>query len=291
MAPVKRLLFAPYGDYDFPVAALPAGPGTHHEHCHEFYELVYVRHGGGTNIIEGHAYPMLPGDCFLMRPEDRHSYGGTGAFGIVNVLFLPNLFSDADWQRLLGLPGLRAYLEPGRHRAPHKLALVPADARQAELCCDRLIAELRGPAPQPGHLLLARAALTELLIVISRAWAAYGGLPAHEQTSDDNPIAEALAILHREFRNPLTVTELAEMVGLTANWFGERFKVVTGMTVHDYLARLRIEAARTALETDDHDITNVALAVGFDDPSYFARVFRRHTGITPRAYRQRVRAS
>lgn len=291
MPPVSRLLFATFGDPDFPVAVVPAGPGNSGEHCHEFYELVYVRHGGGTNIIEGHAYPMLPGDCFLMRPEDRHSYGGTTTFGIVNVLFLPTVFSDADWQRLLALPGLRAYLEPGRHRAPHKLTLVPADARRVETCCDRLIAELRSTSPQTGHLLLARAALTEMLVVISRAWAAYGGLPAHEQRGDDNPIAEALAILHREFRNPLTVTELAEMVGLTSNWFGERFKAATGMTVHDYLARLRIEAARTALEADDHDITSVALAVGFDDPSYFARVFRRHTGITPRAYRQRVRVS
>jgi len=289
MAPVPRLLFSNYGDLAFPVAVVPAGPGAAGEHCHEFYELVYVRRGGGTNIIESHPYPMLPGDCFLMRPEDRHAYGGPADFGIVNVLFLPAVFSAEDWQRLLDLPGLRAYLEPGRHRAPHKLTLVPSDARRAESCCDRLIAELAPDATGPGRHLLARAALTELLVVISRASAAYGGLPAHEHSSDDNPIAEALTILHREFRNPLTVTELADAVGLTANWFGERFKAATGMTVHDYLARLRIEAARTTLEEDDHDITSVALAVGYDDPSYFARIFRRHTGITPRAYRQRVR--
>jgi AraC-like DNA-binding protein len=284
----KRIYFAQYGDPSFPVHAIPAGPGAINPHSHDFYELVYVRHGGGTNCIENHPYPMLPGDCFLMRPEDTHYYGGAGNFGIVNVLFLPAVFSEPDWQRLLALPGMRAYLEPGRHRAPHKISLVPADARRAEACCDRIIHETRAAPLEPGHQLLARAALTELLVVISRASAAYGGLPTHEQANDDNPVADALTILHRDFREPLSVSVLADAVGLTANWFGERFKATTGLTVHDYLARLRIEAARTALESGDTDITSIALDVGYDDPSYFARIFRRHTGISPRTYRQRV---
>lgn len=289
MDDAKRLTFDTYGDRAFPIAVVPAGPGAHGRHTHEFYELVYVRDGGGTNIIEGHPYPMLPGDLFLMRPEDIHSYGGGTSCHIVNVLFLPPLYHGDDWQRLLALPGLKAYLEPGRHRAPHKVALLPAEARRAEACCDRLISELRTTERLPGALLLARDALTEMLVIASRALAATGRAPVHEQAKTENPIAEALTILHRDFRERVAVAELADAVGLTANWFGERFKAATGLTVNDYLSRLRIEAARAALERSDDDITTIALAVGFDDPSYFARVFRRLTGLTPRAYRLRAR--
>lgn len=286
----NRLQFTTYGDPAFPIAVVSAGQGGGSNlHTHDFYELVCVRDGSGINIIEGHPYPMLKGDLFLMRPEDAHSYGGSMGGSITNVLFQRHLYHDTDWQRLLDLPGLKAYLEPGRHRAPHKVALLPAEARRAEACCDRLLAELRTAERLPGALLLARDALTELLVIASRALAVTGRAPVHEQSAEGNPVAEALTILHRDFRERLSVADLAETVGLTANWFGERFKAATGLTVHDYLARLRIEAARSMLERSDEDITTIALGVGFDDPSYFARVFRRLTGLTPRAYRLRAR--
>ena len=56
-------------------------------------------------------------------------------------------------------------------------------------------------------------------------------------------------------------------------------------TFRDYLMRLRIDTAARRLRRDNQSILDIACSVGFNDPSQFARLFRRHMGVTPRAYR------
>jgi AraC-like DNA-binding protein len=62
------------------------------------------------------------------------------------------------------------------------------------------------------------------------------------------------------------------------------------MTFRDYLMRLRIETAARRLRSDDVSVLEVACSVGFNDPSHFARLFRRHMGVTPTAYRNSAHA-
>ena len=57
------------------------------------------------------------------------------------------------------------------------------------------------------------------------------------------------------------------------------------MTFRDYLIRLRIETAAHRLRSNGASVLEVACSVGFNDPSHFARLFRRHMGVTPTAYR------
>ncbi len=67
------------------------------------------------------------------------------------------------------------------------------------------------------------------------------------------------------------------------------FKTSTGVPPHRYLVQLRIKKARKLLETIDPPISEIAAQVGYDDPSYLARLFRREVGKTPAAYRRERR--
>ena len=58
-----------------------------------------------------------------------------------------------------------------------------------------------------------------------------------------------------------------------------------GMPPMQYVNSYRIEKAQTLLKNTDRSITDIALAVGFDDASYFARIFKKQTGMTPREYK------
>jgi AraC-like DNA-binding protein len=58
-----------------------------------------------------------------------------------------------------------------------------------------------------------------------------------------------------------------------------------GMPPTQYLNGYRVEKAQTLLKNTDRSITDIALAVGFDDASYFARIFKKQTGMTPREYK------
>lgn len=83
------------------------------------------------------------------------------------------------------------------------------------------------------------------------------------------------------------VDEMARWSGLAPRTFARRFKVATGHTPIDYVQRIRIERAKRLLETSDEPVDEISWAVGYEDPASFRRLFKRHAGLTPRAYRQR----
>jgi AraC-like DNA-binding protein len=253
-------------------------------HTHAFFELVYVRGGSGVNIIDGRPYPMIQGDMLIMQPGDIHLYRSDEGVEVnfVNVLFTSQLWPQSEWQELLELPGLAILLGKRRGRNARKLALVPADARRALSLCARLRAE--ADERREDWRIAARLLVTDLLLLIARAHSGYGSLPTHAHTPED-PIARALAGMHADPARDVSVARLAHDAGLSAAWFGSRFKRQTGLPVRSFLAKLRLEEARRLLE-NGASITDAALAVGFRDSSYFARVFRRFAQLSPRAYRR-----
>jgi AraC family transcriptional regulator len=84
----------------------------------------------------------------------------------------------------------------------------------------------------------------------------------------------------------ISLSDLAQIAGLSRFHFIKAFKHATSKTPYQYLIERRIDSARSLLERGDLSIGDVAAAVGFKDPSRFSRVFRRFTGATPRRYRE-----
>jgi AraC family transcriptional regulator len=88
-----------------------------------------------------------------------------------------------------------------------------------------------------------------------------------------------------------SLSELATLVGLSAEHFCRAFSQSTGLPPHRWLTRLRLERARVLLEQPGPvSVAEIASAAGYSDPSYFARAFKRATGATPLAYRRERRS-
>lgn len=92
--------------------------------------------------------------------------------------------------------------------------------------------------------------------------------------------------IRRDYASPLTLDELAAEAGMNPRYFCRVFRQMTGRTPIDYLNYYRIECAAELLCTEGDSVTDVALACGFNDPGYFARLFRRHKGMSAAAYRR-----
>lgn len=73
--------------------------------------------------------------------------------------------------------------------------------------------------------------------------------------------------------------------------FERRFKSATGDSPLQYLQRVRVEAAKRILETENRSFDEIAYAVGYEDRSFFRKIFTQIAGITPRVYRQKWSAS
>lgn len=93
---------------------------------------------------------------------------------------------------------------------------------------------------------------------------------------------------HYAAANP--VARMVEFSGLPERTLKRRFKAATGYAPVEYVQALRIEEAKQLLETTAEPTDTVARRVGYEDPTFFRRLFKRRTGVTPARYRQRYQS-
>jgi len=101
----------------------------------------------------------------------------------------------------------------------------------------------------------------------------------------DPRISWIVVHLQRHYAEPLTVTGLAALINLSPSRFRALFAAQTGVAPTRFLQRLRLRRARLLLEHSFLSVKEVMAAVGYSDPSHFARDFRRAHGISPSACR------
>jgi transcriptional regulator GlxA family with amidase domain len=103
----------------------------------------------------------------------------------------------------------------------------------------------------------------------------------------DAVIASCQSWIADNYQLPNPVAGMAERSGLGARTFARRFRAATGYLPIDYVHALRIEEARQIIETEPTALDEVGATVGYEDPTFFRRLFKRRTGLTPAAYRKK----
>jgi AraC family transcriptional regulator len=138
------------------------------------------------------------------------------------------------------------------------------------------------------------AELEELALRLAGAVAAVAGevLDAGEPSRrDQRRITLALRRIEADFRERLTLTELARDAAMSPYHFLRTFRALVGMTPHQFVLRTRLNRAAVWLRGSQASISAVAFDAGFDDLSTFNRRFRRVMGMSPSVYRARRRAT
>jgi len=134
---------------------------------------------------------------------------------------------------------------------------------------------------------VAKQCSRALLIDPPRTWQASFSVPLLHQDHHDRNIKKAQEYLHEHFNTVFTIDDLARRLGMSVRNFNRRFKQATGETPLGYLHKLRINCAKQLLETDYKSVQEVCYEVGYDDVQFFRKIFRRYTGLAPRAYKHR----
>jgi transcriptional regulator GlxA family with amidase domain len=134
---------------------------------------------------------------------------------------------------------------------------------------------------------VARAASRMFLVDPNKAPQGAYAMFSTQKTHGDEQILRAQVIVEGELAQAPAVEELARRVALSPRTFVRRFRSATGNTPRDYIQRVRVEAAKRALERGDDTVGRVAASVGYGDVVAFRKVFVRLTGLTPAEYRAR----
>ena len=132
-------------------------------------------------------------------------------------------------------------------------------------------------------------ALIRLLNTFAEHLAACSSVLALQSQQKDSPaITRARSYIRDHSDDELSLTAVAHVVNMSATYFSEKFKEMTGINFVEYVARTRVEKARNLLLNPNRRVSEVAFEVGFQSLSQFNRTFKKVVGESPREYRAKL---
>lgn len=274
-----------HGDVEFPFAlyqitGVETIQSVQYTHWHEEAEFFIIRSGKARFRVHTAVKDLYPGDAVFITPGAIH--GATKING-ENCAFDAVVFHE------------RFVACKHNDLAHHQLQrLMQTHRGEVFLSDPALTAQMDGVIrcfKQYGRdgCLLLKGKLLEAIFTVSAALRA-SGEPEDAKTEGISEIKEALLYVHEHYAEPLTLRDLAKTANLSKGYFERLFKQIVGISPFTYLQQYRIEQSMLMLAMEWMNISQIALACGFNDFSYYSKCFRSYTHITPRDYRKQALA-
>lgn len=257
-------------------------------HGHDFTEIVLFTSGTGVHVVNGTDYPVSAGDLFVIEPVDRHFIAKPKDLHFLEVLFFQN-YLHLPYELLSQTPGsAHLFLPPGRanlHSSYGRFTCLTEKNTQTAM--DIIEGMRREHWHQSvGYEAMLVADLIRLMVFLSRCYP----LSVPEEGVSQSAFFELqplLRAIQSDISREWTAKDLASIGNMCESKLFSLFKEATGFTPISYLIRLRVRAAMMELRNSRSSVTEIAYEVGFSDSNYFARQFRKVTGMSPSEYRRR----
>jgi AraC family transcriptional regulator, transcriptional activator of pobA len=245
-------------------------------HALGFFDIILVTRGQGWFWLDSHRHPLRPGTVFFTTPGQVRRWDTAQLDGV--CLFFEDLFikeflqDDAFLHRL-----------PYFHADPSRaaLSLTPAAARRVRARLAAMQRELAHYRRDSVDLL--RAQLHETLIVLAREYATAHHVASQRPTH--RVVSRFMELVERDAAHRHRIADYAAELAVTPGHLSVLCTQFAGQGAKRLLHNTLVSRARGMLLYTDESAARIAASLGFEDPSYFSRFFRRETGQTPTAFR------
>ncbi len=247
-------------------------------HCHDDYEIIYIKQGSLSFDIEGQIYDVKPGDILNINSYELHSATTHTSeslyYSIVfNIRFLESKYNDSCQHK---------YIDPLQRSTSFFVNRIPESnqGKVAERCLLDIIQDMQ--TEYNGYELNVRACLYHY-IALCYANGYIRGIGKNQKlnTRKNYFIQEANRFIEAGYTKNITIDDAASALNYSKFAFCRVFKKAFGTSFMDYVNRYRINIAWQLLKDDRLSITDVAYLVGYNSSAYFSRVFRSYIGISP----------
>lgn len=252
-------------------------------HWHDEMEIIYIKKGYGSVTVDFKPYPVRAGMLALIIPGQLHSIEQleNEKMEYENIIFHPNILiskkTDTCNSDFL-LP-----LLAGKITVPTLYA--PGDPCYDEItACIDANDEICKTNPKAYQFFLKSQLFMLFFILFHKCARAE---PVRTNYRSLEKMKQILKYLENNYMNKITIEEIAAEVHLSQSHFMKYFKNTMGTSFIEYLNEYRLTMAQRLLISSDSSVLDIAAEVGFDNLSYFNRIFKKRFGQTPSACRKR----
>ncbi len=244
-------------------------------HYHPEYELTYIIKGKGRRLIGDSYESFSDGDLVLIGPNLAHSWASEGDSRKQECIVIQ--FSENFVNGFLNITEF----------VPIKKLLVASRQSVHFINIGTVASEIMALPSQYGV-----ERITSLLVIFNKLANLKTKVLASEffkplsQKADQDRVTNVFNFVHSHSSQSITISQISGMVNLSESAFCKFFKRVSGKTFSDYINDLRIGHACQLLSETERSISEIAYAVGFENLTYFNRVFLKKKGKSPKRFRQ-----
>jgi len=236
-------------------------------HCHDFYEIEVFLDGNGTEILNGRSYPLQRGRVTLMSPMDFHALIPQDRITFYNFMFRGSMLTPellhSVWEQSI-----------------NRTLVVKEEELQEMISLCKLLDCEHGKR-HPDRQVFMKNIMECFFILLQRQ---LHQTPEQKTKAIADTIQNGVLYLHRHYRENPSLAQTAAAVNLHPNYFSQRFREVTGQTYTSYLTNLKVIDAKKLLLSSKLSVTEICFASGFTSLSNFMKIFKSHTGMSPRQF-------
>ncbi|HOJ09306.1 MAG TPA: AraC family transcriptional regulator [Clostridiales bacterium] len=245
-------------------------------HWHEQLEILYFTEGNAVIQCNSISYEASPGDLIIINSNELHT-----GYNVGNYLayYCFNIDSSFIHSRFMDTCEMK-YITPIERNMILFKNKVSGDNSIIE-CINAVIREYE--SKETAYELVIKSCAYKLLAMLIRNHVTK--VITHAEYAKSLCYLERLAkvfkYIEENYNQKITIEDLSSMSNLSSYYFCRMFKMVTGKTMIEYINSFRINKADYLLKSTDMNVTEVAMATGFNDINYFSRTFKKYKKISP----------
>ena len=254
-----------------------------------FFELVWIKKGKGTQCINYNEYPYQAGSLFLLPPLQCHSFQLDTISEFVFLKFTADFFQPHRSDSVDHTPWFEraAYILSNYNQLPGDIIHSSLDRQHLYTLIDLILQESQQYGR--GSTALIKSLMTAILHLLLRNIKQSTFPELAHQTGPTERITQLLGYINEHLGEParLKVEPLAKTFLLSPSYLSEFFRKKVNLSLKTYITRARLKQVEIRLLNSNHTLSEIADELGFTDVSHLSKTFKRHTGLSPSAFKAR----
>lgn len=253
------------------------------EHTHDYIEMVYMCKGETTHLVNGKTIRLGTGETLILNQYAKQEILPAGEGDIaVNFIILPQFFGKALEMMGEEETPLRRFIIDciaGRENTDGYLHFKTSDILPIQNLFENLIYTFIHDTPNKRRIHEFTMGLLLLQFINHSDRLAY-------PNKEKNAVIQILKYIEENYPNG-SLTEIAALLHYDLYWLSREIKQKTGKTFTDLMQEKRLSQAEYLLQNSNMKVSDIATAVGYNNISYFHRIFAERFGLSPKKYRKR----